>query len=210
MQKLPKKVNDWENSKVQVFWGEIAPCDHVVQIYENDDVFLNTLENFAASGIDATESVIIIGTEIHLSELNKRLIKRGYNLEELISSNRYFPLNAQDMLAQFMVDGWPDENLFFECINSVIQKATVNGQKIRAFGEMVAVLWAEGKNGATVRLENLWNQLHAKKNFALYCAYPKVGFTQNIHDSAKNICNTHSKIIDGQMRPATHIYYRNS
>lgn len=210
MQKLQKKVTDWKNSEVQVFWGEVAPCDHVVQIYENDDAFLTTLENFAAGGIDAKESIIIIGTDTHLNEINERLTKKGYNLDELIATNQYFPLNAVDTLAQFMVNGWPDENRFFECINEVIQKASVNGQKVRAFGEMVAILWAEGKNGATVRLENLWNELHSKNNFSLYCAYPKVGFTQSLNDSVDNICKTHSKVIDGGVRPSTHIYYRNA
>jgi hypothetical protein len=34
MEKVNSKVNEWENSNVQIFWGEIAPCDHLVQIYE--------------------------------------------------------------------------------------------------------------------------------------------------------------------------------
>jgi hypothetical protein len=208
MQKLSNKVEDWKNSQVQVFWGEIAPCDHVVQIYENDEVFLTTLENFTISGLEAKESVVIIGTQTHLREINQRLVKRGYDTEELMASHYYFPLEVAATLSKFMVKDWPDEQLFFECINSVIDRATQGGRKVRAFGEMVAVLWAEGKNGATVRLENLWNQLHAKKNFSLYCAYPRSGFTQSPNDSVNNICKTHSKIIEGNAYPSTHIYYR--
>jgi hypothetical protein len=208
MTKLPRKNADWKKTAVQVFWGEIAPCDHVVQIYETDEIFLNTLENFAADGLAADESVIIIGTSIHLGEINQRLIKKGYDVDELIASHRYFPLDAFVTLSRFMVNDWPDEDLFQECINSVIMQSTKRGRKVRAFGEMVAILWAEGKNGATVRLENLWNELHAKKNFSLYCAYPKSGFTQNLYESVNHICNAHSKIVDGQISPSTQIYYR--
>ena len=28
----------------EVFWGEIAPCEHLVQIYEESGVFLDSLE----------------------------------------------------------------------------------------------------------------------------------------------------------------------
>jgi hypothetical protein len=208
MKELSNKVEKWEKSKVQVFWGEIAPCDHVVQIYETDDTFLTTLENFTAGGLEAKESVIIIGTEVHLNEINQRLINRGFNIDHLKMSNQYFPLDASQTLAKFMVRDWPDEDLFYKCINEVIDKASKGGRKVRAFGEMVAILWAEGKNGATVRLENLWNELHSKNNFSLYCAYPKAGFTQNPHDSVNTICQAHSKILKDDFSSTTHIYYR--
>lgn len=72
---------------------------------------------------------------------------------------------------------------------------------------MVAVLWEQGHNGATVQLENLWHKLHAIDNFSLYCAYPKSGFTRSSKASLEEICKVHSKIIDGQNRPSTEIYY---
>jgi hypothetical protein len=27
-----------------VFWAELSPCEHLVQFYEADDVFMDTLE----------------------------------------------------------------------------------------------------------------------------------------------------------------------
>jgi len=71
---------------------------------------------------------------------------------------------------------------------------------------MVAVLWEKGLNGATVHLENLWNQLHWQNEFSLYCAYPKAGFTQKATHSIHEICKAHSKIISGKILPMTEIY----
>jgi hypothetical protein len=43
---------------------------------------------------------------------------------------------------------------------------------VRVFGEMVALLWADGdRNGALV-LEELWNDLTRRMSFPLLCAYP--------------------------------------
>jgi hypothetical protein len=151
--------------------------------------------------------VIIIATENHLNNLDKRLRNQGFDPDVLIRENQYFPLEANETLSKFMINGWPEEDLFQEFITDLIAKAKANGRKVRAFGEMVAVLWANGLNGATVRLENLWHKVHALDNFSLYCAYPKSGFTRGYQDSLDQICRAHSKIIDGDNRPSTEIYY---
>jgi hypothetical protein len=208
MDKIKLQVNEWKNSNIKVFWGEIAPCDHLVQIYENNTIFLNTLEGFAGSGLLSGDSVVVIATKDHLASLNERLKKQGFDLDHLIKTDHYFPLDAHDTLSRFMINNWPDESLFEEYISQLVTRATTNNRKVRAFGEMVAVLWQQGHSGATVRLEHLWCRLHDRKQFSLYCAYPKNGFTQSAGDSLDTICKAHSKIIDGESRPSTEIYYR--
>lgn len=207
MDNVNVKVEDWENSNIQAFWGEIAPCDHLIQIYESEKIFLDTLEGFAGAGILAGDSVVIVATASHLQSLNERLRKQGFNLESLALEHKYIPLEANETLSKFMVNDWPDEDLFRSLVSALLRNATKNNRKVRAFGEMVAVLWEKGLNGATVQLEHLWCDLH-KGGFTLYCAYPKNGFTQSPGESIDTICKAHTKIIDGYPRPATEIYYR--
>lgn len=207
MDKVSLNVNKWNNSNIQVFWGEIAPSDHLVQIYENDTHFLNTLEGFAGCGLLSGDSVIIIATQPHLNALNDRLVQQGFDIDHLIKTNQYFPLEAHQTLGKFLVNDWPEEALFNEFISSLLTAAKQKGRKVRAFGEMVAILWEQGFSGATVRLEHLWHQLHAVDNFSLYCAYPQVGFSRDTNDCLDEICRAHSKIIDGKNRPSTEIYY---
>ena len=199
---------NWQKSGLQVFWGEVAPCDHVVQIYETERIFLDSLEGFVGSGLLAGDSVIIIATATHIIAMENRLKSQGFDTDQLASKDQYIALEANDMLSKFMRNGWPDENLFFELITTLLKKAQKNNRKIRAFGEMVAILWQQGHNGATVQLENLWNQLHKKDEFTLFCAYPKIGFTQDMHSSLETICCAHTKVIDGSPKPSTEIYYK--
>lgn len=202
------KKEAWKSSNLQVFWGEVAPCEHVVQIYENDKLFLHALEGFIGSGFLAGDAVIIIATNEHIVAIEKRLIKQGFKLDSLKTRGQFIAIEANEMLSKFMVNNWPDETLFVEAITSLLQKVQQKNRKIRAFGEMVALLWQQGFNGATVQLENLWNKLHKKNDFTLFCAYPKIGFTQDIHASMNKICCEHSKVIDGGPRPSTEIYYK--
>ena len=95
-----------------------------------------------------------------------------------------------------MVRGWPDEELFQEVITGVLQRAQGSGRRrVRAFGEMVALLWSRGEVAATVQLEHLWNRLCQQEGFSLFCAYPTVGFTQEMSKSVGEICAAHSQIM---------------
>ena len=203
-------AEEWETSNIHEFWGEIAPCDHMVQVYENEKIFLDTLEGFAGTGFLANDSVVIIATSNHLSALNTRLRSQGFDLNALTAADQYIPIDAEDLLSILLVDGWIDEGIFNSFISDIVNRAKQRNGKVRAFGEMVAVLWERGNYGATVQLENLWNELHGKSPFALFCAYPKAGFTQSARDSIDIICKQHAKVIDGDARPSTAIYYKSA
>lgn len=202
--------SNWNRTETDIFWGEIAPCDHVVQIYENDNVFLDALAGFVGGGINAGECVIVIATVAHLDALENRLTSFGIKVDTLINDDRYIPLNAEETLAKFMVNGWPDEDLFMKTVSDLMNRAGCRNRRVRAFGEMVAILWAQGNSGATVNLEHLWNKFCAKQSFSLFCAYPKSGFTQDINESILSICGCHSKMIDGSQPSLTQVLYKNT
>ncbi|MCW3105391.1 MAG: hypothetical protein JWO09_3831 [Bacteroidetes bacterium] len=202
-------AQEWKKSETQVFWGEIAPTDHLVQIYESDDIVLDSLEGFVSSGFKAGDSVLIIATAEHLEALNDRLTASGVDIDKLKADHLYIPLNAHDTLAKFMVVGWPDEQRFMKTVTDVIKLARGNTQrKVRAYGEMVAILWEQGFSGATVQLEHLWNKFCETEAFCLFCAYPKSGFTQDIHTSIGHICSTHTKVIAGHEQSKTEVFYK--
>jgi hypothetical protein len=180
-----------------VFWGEIRPCEHFVQIYDEDDVFMDTLEGFVAGGLQGGDAVIVIATTAHLKTLHQRLRARGIDLGAARVKDQFISPNAEVTLARFMVDGWPDEQRFREVVRELLERAQKGGRRVRAFGEMVALLWAQGMNGATVRLEHLWEDFCNKEGFSLFCAYPKSGFTGDAASSIHEICAAHSRVVYG-------------
>ena len=203
--------SEWVECNSKIFWGKISTRDHLVQIYENDTVVLDSLEGFVCSGFKAGESVIIIATTEHLKALEERLRINGFDINALCSTDQYIPLNAEETLSKFMINGWPNKDLFMESVKEVVTRARGKKRRpVRAYGEMVAILWAQGHSGATIRLENLWNKFSETEAFCLFCAYPKISFTQDINTSISNICATHTKVISGEVGPATEIFYKGS
>lgn len=177
----------------EVSWADISPGEHVVQIYENDQVLLDALEGFIIGGLRSGESVVAIASAEHRLALNQRLESYGVNARDLRS--QFICLDAEQTLAKFMVLGWPDEELFTRLITETLERARKGGRRVRAFGEMVAILWETGHSDATVQLENLWNKFCHARDLSLFCAYPKKGFTSKSTSSLKEICAAHSKVI---------------
>ena len=106
-----------------------------------------------------------------------------------------------------MVDGMPDESLFMNTVGNVISKAKAAGRKVRAFGEMVAILWAGGNKKATTRLEDLWNKFCETEELSLFCAYPKNLLIKNANEDVMHICSCHSKMLYETNKPLTDILY---
>jgi hypothetical protein len=182
-----------DNMSPDMFWGEIPPCEHMVQLWDNEAAFLDTLEGFVAGGLRAGDGVIIIATPEHREQLRYRLARQG--LMDGAHTGKYVALDADETLNRFMKKGWPDDTLFKFTILDALEQAAESGRRVRAFGEMVAILWARGEEAATVRLECLWHDLCREAGFSLLCAYPQAGFKQNAQDALKQICDAHSRVI---------------
>ena len=85
---------------------------------------------------------------------------------------------------------------FFEVIGGVIRDAVGTGRPVRAYGEMVALLWEAGDVLAAIDLETLWNELASELPFALYCAYHSESVAANEHaDALHDVCRLHSAVI---------------
>lgn len=122
-------------------------------------------------------------------------LERIYSRTVNRAQDRYIGLEAEQVLERFMVNGWPDDARFEQVIADLITRARGEDRKVRAFGEMVAVLWARGDQAATVRLEHLWNGLCQADTFSLFCAYPRAGFTRDLSKSINEICAVHSRVL---------------
>jgi PAS domain S-box-containing protein len=180
-------------------WRHDSPHEHLVQFYDNDEFLISTISRFAQEGLSADETIILIATQAHLGPIGGRLLEAGFNLAALTESGRYVALDAAEALATFMVNGSPDAARFEQHIGRVVANAVERGERVRAFGEMVAVLWEEGATQSALRLESLWNELAGRFAFTLCCAYPMKGFPRGAHSEAfLHVCNAHTHVVPAE------------
>ncbi|HEY2116793.1 MAG TPA: PAS domain S-box protein [Candidatus Angelobacter sp.] len=190
------------NSLAPSNWDARGSNGHSVQFYEEDAFLLAGLSRFIGAAIAAGDSAIVIATESHREELRKRLVETGLDLGVAGKQGRFVSVDAAETLARFMVRDRPDPERFEKTIGGIIAKlssaARQDGQVV-AFGEMVALLWAEGNQQAALELEQLWNRLQEKHAFHLHCAYPMNLFSQATDATGiESICTQHSHITPAE------------
>lgn len=176
---------------------------HAVQFYEEDGILLDALSRFIGTALGAGDAAIVIATQEHREGLVQRLTARGLDTAKAVKQGRYIPLDAAETLSKLIVDGLPDEALFADLIGGLAAraKAAAEGEQppIAIFGEMVALLWADCKVEAAIRLEQLWNDLAKTHSFSLCCAYPMSGFYREQHgEPFLRICAEHSAVIPSE------------
>lgn len=182
------------NPDADQFWSELTGPDHCVHIYKDEASFMTALEGFAAGGIRQGDSIVMIATPAHLSALAARLGRNGYDVDVATRRGQYVALDAAQTLSRFMVDGWPDKALLSSVVEDVLGRSRRHHHKVRAFGEMVALLWADGLCDAAIQLEHFWAGLCREKDFSLFCAYPESGFRGDADGAVQQVCAAHSKL----------------
>jgi signal transduction histidine kinase len=184
-------------------WADHNHAAHVVQFYGEDGFLLDELSRFIGNALGAGEAAVVIATKEHRDGLTSRLQAWGLDTARAIAQGRYATLDAAETLSKIMLHGSPDAARFAGVVGGVIKGVTANSEgeprPVAAFGEMVALLMADGKPEAAIRLEQLWNEFAATHPISLRCAYPMSSFHREEHgDLLLKICAEHSAVIPGE------------
>jgi signal transduction histidine kinase len=168
-----------------------AADDHWVQLYERDDFLCETVAEFVLEGLRAGEGVVVVATAEHRRAIEERL---GAD------AARVTVLDARETLSHFMRGGAPDPERFRAHVGEALDRLRAGSAtgRVRAFGEMVDVLWSEGREHAAIALEELWSELRRAHPFPLLCAYALERFRREDQRAGfERVLATH-----GRVRPA--------
>jgi signal transduction histidine kinase len=181
-------------------WSQHGEHQHGVQFYSRDEFLLEELGAYIGAALRAGDAAVVVATKAHRDGLLQGLIAQGFDTGALVAQGRFIALDAGEVLPTFMVEGWPSEERFNEVVGGIVAKAragSIDTQgRVAIYGEMVALLWADGKAEAAIRLEKLWNGLARTQSFSLFCAYPMSSFErQEDAELLLKVCREHSAVI---------------
>jgi signal transduction histidine kinase/CheY-like chemotaxis protein len=180
-------------------WRGMSASDHFVQFYDADGSLLNSLSGFIGAAINSGDGALVVATNAHREGLDELLQANGLDLISAKSRGQYISLDASETLSKFMVNGSPEPQRFTQIMGNMIESVSEGRNCVRAFGEMVALLWAEGNYSAAIRLEELWNDLQKNHSFSLFCAYPMNSFSgEKSAEPLSGVCSAHSRVIPAE------------
>lgn len=183
-----------------MFWKDLTPSEHLLQVYTDDESLFDVLEVYIGDGLRAGEGVILIATPQHQAALDDRLSASGIDLRALRARNKYVTADAEETLARMLINGRLDAARFQEIVLNAL--GSLSARRVRAFGEMVALLWGRGDQATALQLERLWHDVVRRLQFPLLCAYPRPPATPEAEEAMRPVCASHSKIVPGSWLPA--------
>ncbi len=199
----PQHVPGVSQPPVSLHGTYLPPTEHRVQFYQTDAFLFEVVGDFLGAGLGAGAACIVIATPDHRDGLAQRLEGQGCDLSSAQRQGQYVALDAAETLAQFLVEGVPDPARFAQVVGGLIERAAKGHRPVRLFGEMVALLWAEGHQTEAVQLESLWEELRSTAPpFSLLCAYPMSLFADPAQtDLFTRMCALHGQLIPDEGFP---------
>ena len=168
---------------------------HDVQFYQTDAHLTRVVADFLAAGARVGQPLIVIATEAHRQAFAYELRARRLDVEEVLSGREAVWLDARETLAAFMEGGRPDRELFMATVGSVFERVLKRRYylTVRAYGEMVDLLWKDGNTEGALQLEALWNEIAGKYSHSLLCGYSMDNFLHAAGaDELRRVCEHHT------------------
>jgi hypothetical protein len=156
----------------------VAGHFHAVRFYKDDDSLCRLVGSFLVEGLTKAEPAVVIASPEHMTAIEACLRQASLDIDELKRCGELITADAGKMLATFMADGAPNAGAFQQHIGGLITQVGRGRERctIRAYGEMVDLLWKEGLTAAAIQVETLWNQLTRALDFKLLCGYSMGNF----------------------------------
>jgi hypothetical protein len=174
-----------------------AEHPHGVLLYRDDAALADAIGAWAEAGLRNGEGVLLVVRDSVREPVRAWL--RGAELDPaaLEATGQLRFLDADGTLRLFMVGGRPQPNLFTNAIAPIVSdlKAASPAGEVRAWGEMVDLLWKRAQGAAAVALEGLWSDLLAAQGFRLFCAYQVDAFDALQFPKVRTIAASHGRLL---------------
>ena len=178
--------------------SEWPPRCHEAAFYAGEGLLVDGFADFAKASLTSGASLILVAPAARRQQIDQRLEADGIDIAKAIGEGRYRQADVAPVLAEFMVDGWPDEARFWKAGTAmVLEAAKASKQSIRrvaACGECAPTLLREGRGDAAVRLEQLWDALVRSFRVDVFCGYTTPAPGADLDDLLQRIRREHSHI----------------
>jgi hypothetical protein len=168
------------------FLEEAEQRAHYVQFYKADEPLLNrNVGQYLWEGLLRGDGLLVIATPERKQSLTGHLRRLGVDVASAMRERQLSIFDAEETMARFMVDGEPDAGLFEQTMGEVLRLVKPRGADagVRAYGEMVGVLWEAGQFERAIRVEEYWNNILAAGGITLFCGYPIDVFGKDVESS---------------------------
>jgi hypothetical protein len=177
---------------------------HAIRIYESDEGLARLVVPSLAQGLRQEETVLVVATASHLATFMAGLKEVGLDPEARSREGQLSLLEARKTLDLILEGDSPSRAKFGQVIGEALTRASRWRPEARllAYGEMVDILWQEGRLGAALQLEECWQELMKRRPFSLICGYRMSLFgPEGDLRAIEKVCSRHTELLSTSSGP---------
>jgi hypothetical protein len=169
---------------------------HFAQFHREPRALTDAVGVFLEAGVRRGNTVLIIATPDHTTDLLDTLNDRQLHPKALANSGQLATLDARTVLESVSDGTGPDWARFRKALAPELSRLQPFGRGTRVYTEMTAALWRDGDTESAIKIEELWNTLAGAFSFALYCGYTFDTQREECYASPlEELARTHSDIL---------------
>jgi hypothetical protein len=173
--------------------------EHVVQLYRKEQELVSTVTGYTLAAFHEDHAVLFVATRHNCRQFRNELEARGVDVRSALDRGQLAFVTVEEVLLRILRDNQPDAVQFERLVRTLLARCRRDGRfrHVHIYGEIVNVLWQAGNSSATLRLEELWNELREVEPFTLYCGFHVDRSPADLlKGPMANVIHTHSKLIE--------------
>ena len=168
---------------------------HLLQFYKSDEFLAPVVACFLGSDLKEHEGALVIATPGHWAQFSHELEGLGHDVRALTSSGSAGGARRRNDARADLGRRPAGANKFRSLMEETLASIKTGSPRdnVRAYGEMVDLLWRRGDTAAAIQLEEMWNAFLAERPVSLLCAYMMGSFykqARGLHE----VCSAHSHV----------------
>ena len=177
----------------------VTDTEHLVQVYETEPYLVTCVTRFVRDTLRRGGGAIVVATEEHRAAIEEALDNEELSVAAAKRRGKYVDLDARRTLDAVCFDGAADPERFRRIVGARLAELSRRWTHVRAFGEMVPLLWREGRHAAAHALEEQWQAARREHGFALLSGYPVDALADDFARAAlARVCCTDARVLPPQ------------
>lgn len=169
---------------------------HIAQVHTCPERLTEAVGLFLGEGLRAGGAALVVARPAHREWFAAALARDGVDVAGAVARGQLTWLDAEATLRGLMVDDLPDRERFEAGVAAAVTGKLERWPEVRAYGEVVDLLWQDGRQAAALALEGLWNGLLARRPFALLCGYAIDPLSDASYGGPlERVCGVHSHLV---------------
>ncbi len=148
-----------------------------LQFYKAVAPLVNELGRAMAVALDQGHATMLVVTDATRQMLEEQLIKRGIDVGASRRCGQYVFLDGLRTLEKCVADGESDPARFEEIVGRPVERLVREYPGVWLYGELAAILWAEGYPQGALEVDKLWASLAEERPVVLCVAFPVEALT---------------------------------